>query len=122
MGLFKIDVQGAIMDAVGNALKGVAKTLDFDGDGHKDIEEQLIPMGRTFANGAQELVDSVDVPALAANAVIVAGDVQQAISDGKAMLKAIDFDKAQAGAKKVGDSIGGFVAYGTRVIAAQSGK
>jgi len=119
MGFLKFDVQGAIMEAVGNAFSNVAKTLDFDGDGQKDLEQQLIPMGNQLASGAQDIVDSVDVPALAANAMIVAADIQQTFSNGKALLKTIDMKKAQTGATKVSQSVSGFVGYCTRAIATQ---
>lgn len=119
MGFLKFDVQGAIMDAVGGALSKVAKSIDLDNDGRKDLEEQLMPMGKKLADGAQEVVDSIDIPALAANAMIVAGDVQQLFADGRAMLTAVDLKKAQHGATAVSESVGGLVTYATKAIAAQ---
>lgn len=116
MGFFKIDVQGAIMDALGGVVSKVAKTFDADGDGMADIE-QLTPHVNKLSHGAQAIVDSVDFPALAANAMIVASDVQRTISDGKAMMKAVNFDKAGKGFTDVQSSAGELITYATKAVA-----
>lgn len=116
MGLFKIDVQGALTEMLKDAAGKIASAIDADGDGQSDLK-QLTPMVDRFGKGAQLIADSIDIPAFAANSMKVASDLQITFADVRATMKTFDSKKIQEGCSDVFGATGDFAHYVTKAVA-----
>ena len=111
------NIQEALSESLTGALSKAAKALDLDGDGQKDFEKQLVPMGKKFAAGTQSVIDSINGSALVEGCEKVVADVKTTIKDVKTCGDAINGPLAKKGVDDLKSSVGDAAKYMKGVLA-----